>query len=116
MIRVEPLFRAEASNSTGMLTLSTQGTEEAQDALSGYSVSVIVYTVILQIDQFGNKIAKKKDSYDELLYETTLDDFCTIAMYWAESNLVALNGNWKVVEINSKSSKMSTLCKECVLS
>ncbi|CAD5211869.1 unnamed protein product [Bursaphelenchus okinawaensis] len=58
-------------------------------------------TSTYQIDQFANRIARKKDDYEQILYEANIDNFCLIVIYWTEGILSALNGSWRVYEICS---------------
>ncbi|CAD5215981.1 unnamed protein product [Bursaphelenchus xylophilus] len=78
---------------------STSKSDFVKLATSGVAENNTIDTYL--IDQFANRIARKKDGFDEMLYEADLENFCLIVIYWAEGNLSALNGSWKVSEIIS---------------
>lgn len=58
--------------------------------------------VHLQVDDFANRVARRRGAVFELLYEAELDNFHLLVVYWAEGILRALNAGWLVVGLCSE--------------
>jgi hypothetical protein len=57
---------------------------------------------LFKVDQLANRIACQRNSPENILYETTLDNLFMIIIYWSEETLRALKGSSQILEISCK--------------